>query len=107
MLRWHLNCSLQDFFMMKYPAFPIARLDSSVPAIPLLKPISRAAEGPAPFEDAAFSDIWADAQHARTEFVRAAVQSLARRIRLGLAQADVGIAGHAQCKAGSRGRRSQ
>jgi hypothetical protein len=101
MLRRHFNRSLQDFSMMKYPAFPIARLDSSVPAIPWLKPVSRAAERSASFEDAAFSDIWADAQHTRTEFVRAAVQSLGRRIRLGRAQADVGNAGHTERKAAS------
>jgi hypothetical protein len=90
-----------DFYMMKYPIFRTATLDFPVAANPRLNPIPRAAERPAPFEDAAFSEVWADAQHARTEFVRAAIKSLARRIRLGLAQADVGIAGHAQRKAES------
>jgi hypothetical protein len=101
MLRRHFNRSLQDFPTMKYPAFATARLDSSVAANLRLNPIPRADERPAPFEDAAFSDIWADAQHTRTEFVRAAVRSLARRVRLGLAQAGAGIAGDAQRKAGS------
>jgi hypothetical protein len=59
----------------------------------------RASEQSPPFEDTPFSDVWADAQRSRTDFVRASVQALVRQIRRALAQADAGIASQSDRKA--------
>jgi hypothetical protein len=76
------------------------------PSAPLCSPSDdslRAAEHPAPFEDAPFSEVWAGAQRLRTDFARASVQALVqglvRQIRRALAQADVGLTRQADRKA--------
>jgi hypothetical protein len=85
---------------MEYRVFQTARLDTSVPAIPRLDPASRVTESPAPFADAAFSDVWTNAQHLRTEFVRAFIRELLRYLRPTTTQASIGSISRTDRKAG-------
>ena len=77
-----------------------ARLDTSAPAIPSLDRVSRVTERPAPFADATFSDVWANAQHLRTEFVRAFIHELLRYLRPTTTQSSIGIISRTDRKAG-------
>ena len=63
---------------------------------------SRAFGGRLLFEDTPFSEVWADAQRSRTNFVRTSLQRLVWRIRRGLTQADSAIASHADREAGTQ-----
>jgi hypothetical protein len=53
------------------------------------------------FQHTNFSDVWNDAERARTAFVRARVEALMRRFRQTLAQADTEVATGAVRKAGA------